>query len=359
MLKRDLKMSITIYQHVDFKGKKAVLAEDEYPTSQIGNDQISSVKIPEGFYAMFYKDSGFRGPKMVLFEGDYSSLPGWNDKISSIKVLKQNSNIDPLVTFYENNHFKGYKQSLAGIGQETSYPSPFLKHDAISSLKIPEGVRVVLYEHSKFGGKSLELGPGDHPSLKVYGFNDIASSVKLIRSDLELVNIKYDNEVTTPAGEPIGIEGRVVSDSSQEQSYALNLTKEIESSITRSWSETTLVGLEVSVTTGVEAEVGLITTSASTTISTKLEQSFTIGEEETHSEVSTFGQVLTVSLAPYHVGEGLIILTPQRKKIDATYTFRVVGTDRLVEQAATILIDDFQQGEATITTRPIETGEVF
>jgi hypothetical protein len=352
-------MGITIYQHVDYKGKKSDLSVGDYPKSVIGNDQISSIKIQEGYYVMLYKDTGFRGPKIVLFEGDYSSLPGWNDKISSIKVFKQNSDIDPLVTFYEHNNFKGYKQKLAGLGQETDFPSPFFKHDTISSLKIPEGVRVVLYEHHKFGGKSLELGAGDHPSLKVYGFNDIASSVKLIRSDLELVSIKYENEVSVPAGDPIGISGRVVSYSAQKQSFELNLTKEIESSITRSWSETTLVGLEVSVTSEAEADLGLITASSSTTISTKLEQSFTIGEEETHSEVSIFGQVMTVSLPPYYVGEGLIILTPVRKKIDAIYTFRIIDTDRLVEQTATILIDDFQQGEAEITTRPIDEGEVF
>ncbi|AKJ30172.1 basic secretory protein-like protein [Caldimonas brevitalea] len=51
-------------------------------------------------------------------------------------------------------------------------------NDRISSVKVPAGAQVTLYEHANYGGRSLVLN-GDNANLVPMGMNDMASSFKL------------------------------------------------------------------------------------------------------------------------------------------------------------------------------------
>ena len=53
-------------------------------------------------------------------------------------------------------------------------------NDKISSINVPNGMKVTLYEHSNYKGKSITLS-GDVPNFKNIGFNDMASSLKISR----------------------------------------------------------------------------------------------------------------------------------------------------------------------------------
>ncbi|MEH0154464.1 beta/gamma crystallin-related protein [Limibacter armeniacum] len=346
-------MGVTVFKHTNFKGSKKVLDKGEYPTIGIGNDVMSSLKIAPGYFVHLYKDSGFRGSHIVLFQGDYASLPGWNDKVSSMKIFEHDAKLFPLVSFYEHSQYQGFEQNLAGTGESTDYNFPFFKNDSISSLKVPHGVNVVLYKDSRLRGSSREFGPGEYPNLKVYGFNDVVSSVKILRPELELVGIEYTNEEVLPNGNPIGISDSTVNGTDIEQETSLTLEKELTKSTTRSWSNSTLVGITVSTTATVGIEKGPISAEISQTISTTLENTFTIGEEETKSETSKFTKTITITIPPRSVGEAQIILTPKKYKVDAIYAFVIKGTKDKIYQKVTIEIDDFQQGEAEIYARPI------
>ena len=51
--------------------------------------------------------------------------------------------------------------------------------DALSSLKVPPGFKVRLWDNKDFaGGKNIELAAGDYPNLKDQGFNDICSALQ-------------------------------------------------------------------------------------------------------------------------------------------------------------------------------------
>jgi hypothetical protein len=52
--------------------------------------------------------------------------------------------------------------------------------DALSSLVVPEGYRVVLYEHPNFGGKSYTIN-NTKTQFYISGWNDKTSSIRVYR----------------------------------------------------------------------------------------------------------------------------------------------------------------------------------
>ncbi|MBN7813596.1 hypothetical protein J0A68_21755 [Algoriphagus sp. H41] len=350
-------MSVSIFKHANFGGTAMTLKKGNYATIPIGNDQISSIKVEPGFFAYFYKDSGFRGPRLVLFGGDYSFVHQWNDQISSMEIFEHDAELYPMVSFFEHANFGGFQQNLAGLGASADYNFPFFKNDSISSMKVPHGARVILYADSGLRGAHREFGPGEYSNLGHFGFNDKISSVQIIRPDLELINIEYINEVALPDGNTIGLSDSTVNHSSIEQVNTLTLEREITKSTTRSWSNSTLIGITVTTTASVGVEKGPISAEMETSISKTLENTFTIGEEETVSEASTFSKSVAVRIPPHAVGEAKLFMTPKKVRLDAIYTFRLVGTDSTFQQEVAIVIDDFQVGEAKISTRPLEVVE--
>gem|GEM_PF-544299 len=80
--------SITIFQHSNYLGKSQQLALGEYNTvdMSIGNDQLSSLKIPRGITVTLYTDPGFGGDVAVLTQSQSYIGDKFNDKISSLVV---------------------------------------------------------------------------------------------------------------------------------------------------------------------------------------------------------------------------------------------------------------------------------
>jgi hypothetical protein len=57
-------------------------------------------------------------------------------------------------------------------------------HDAASSICVPKGWLIILYEHDNYEGASFRIeGPKTISSLSPYGWNDKASSVKVWAPD--------------------------------------------------------------------------------------------------------------------------------------------------------------------------------
>ena len=85
------------------------------------------------------------------------------------------------VAVYKHCDFKGYKVTLA----PGSYDLKDLKrrgviNDDISSLKVPRGFEVIVYEHHHFQGRKLKFRSNDS-CLVNNGFNDRISSIKVKR----------------------------------------------------------------------------------------------------------------------------------------------------------------------------------
>ncbi len=76
-----------VYQHNNYRGHFQVLQLGCYDFGQItiGNDVISSVRVPPGWRVTLYQHAGFQGSTTVL-TADTPSLPAFNDMTSSIIV---------------------------------------------------------------------------------------------------------------------------------------------------------------------------------------------------------------------------------------------------------------------------------
>lgn len=78
------------------------------------------------------------------------------------------------VTFYWDINFSGAAFSASSDVDFVGWDW----NDQISSIHIPPGRTVVLYQDWHFGGAALTL-TGDIPDLRVYGWNDFASSMRI------------------------------------------------------------------------------------------------------------------------------------------------------------------------------------
>jgi hypothetical protein len=84
---------VTIYEHANFQGRFQKLAKGQYDNAlgqiSIGNDTLSSIKVPRGLVARIYEDWLFRG-EFIEFKKDTPAvtLP-WNDRASSIVVYEE------------------------------------------------------------------------------------------------------------------------------------------------------------------------------------------------------------------------------------------------------------------------------
>jgi len=167
-----------VYEHDDYGGRSQILDAGRYDLAAltIGNDVISSVRVPLGWRVTLYQHAGFSGTTRVL-TADTPALPGFNDKVSSIVVEK-----NALVVVYEHDDYDGRSQVLdAG---RYDLPALTIGNDLISSVRVPVGWRVTLYQHAGFSGTTRVL-TADARALP--GFNDTVSSIVIERDALAVV----------------------------------------------------------------------------------------------------------------------------------------------------------------------------
>lgn len=80
----------TVYQDINYGGYSVNLGVGEYTLDQmmqlgIRNDDITSVKVKDGYKVTFYQDDNFGGQSLEL-TADNAFLGEWNDQPSSVKV---------------------------------------------------------------------------------------------------------------------------------------------------------------------------------------------------------------------------------------------------------------------------------
>ena len=77
-----------MYGDCDYRGSNKLLSPGTYGDDDlgIGNDQLSSIRIPRGYKVTLYKDNGLRGESIVL-TSDQRCLNGhWDNSVSSVRV---------------------------------------------------------------------------------------------------------------------------------------------------------------------------------------------------------------------------------------------------------------------------------
>jgi len=161
--------NVTFYGQCDYKGPGVTLGVGEYTAAELNavgipEDAIVAVKVPEGFSVTLHENDGFEGRYGTLNKSD-SCLDnnGFSNLVSSLSIVS-------------TNVVEGFgKKQADSFGTTTLAPK---------KLVASGGQMVQVFADCNFAGRSAKLPVGDYnlAQLKKFGLgnNDI-SSVKLPR----------------------------------------------------------------------------------------------------------------------------------------------------------------------------------
>lgn len=85
---------VYIYSGKNYTGRKKGFGVGRYNMSQlgIGNDNLSSIRVPKGYKVVLFQDANFRGGQRILLNSRSALNPSWNNRTSSLRVLRANNN---------------------------------------------------------------------------------------------------------------------------------------------------------------------------------------------------------------------------------------------------------------------------
>ena len=129
--------SAIIYEHANYQGRSQEIGPGSYLLKdlKIGNDILSSLKVPQGIKVTLYEHENFRGREKSFTEDTAYVGNDFNDITSSILV-------EPVVTVYQHVNYGGAKQMI-GVGNYNMKDLSF-GNDQISSIKGSPG----FYRHT-------------------------------------------------------------------------------------------------------------------------------------------------------------------------------------------------------------------
>ena len=185
--RQSLVSGVTVYSLCDYRGDNVTLAPGDYRLSQlrdagIANNDISSIKVPRGYQVVVYTNDFLRGQSLALQDNDNCLRnEGFDQQISSLSIrvderyatnsnggfLTQNesgtlgSNQPPVVMAYSECNFSGTQIKIEpGEYTAAQLQNLGMRNNSISSISVPKGFSVAIYQNDFFrgAGKLLETG---------------------------------------------------------------------------------------------------------------------------------------------------------------------------------------------------------
>lgn len=187
---------VTVYTDCYYRGTSMQLGPGRYQGNDLGlmRYNISSLEIPSNLRVKVFVSSEYlSGTSYILGESSNCLSATLNDRIGSLVIEERsgfnnpqnpnnnnnNNNRDERVIIYEDEDFKGLSSSLLPGTYATMEQAGF-RDDALSSLYLPAGYRVVLYEFENFRGKSYTVNQTKSGFL-FSNWNDKTSSIAVYR----------------------------------------------------------------------------------------------------------------------------------------------------------------------------------
>jgi hypothetical protein len=198
----DCRLDVVLFQDVRFGGRGVIVRGS---MQELGvesfNDQTSSLCIPSGYSLTAFEDNYHRGktitwhgPAIVIDLTKELAAQGlsWNDRVSSLKltnainkaeVYEAQNECQKRALIFSDWHFMGpsliLTTSVSDLRQgPMTKDQPF--NDVVTSLCVPPGKTLKLFEHINFEGQSISVtGPAFIQTLNDRGWNDRASSVQI------------------------------------------------------------------------------------------------------------------------------------------------------------------------------------
>jgi|GEM_PF-6225524 hypothetical protein len=180
---------VVVYSECYFNGRSKVVNPGYYNNLSliVSNTVVpASVRIPQGFKVELFEDNDFKGQHILLTNSNNCLPATWKGRAKSMIVTYNDHGggnpWDPVnnrVVAHSECYFNGQQVTLdAGEYIDVSYALNGMKMN-ISSLKIPSGYVVELYQRPRFEGLRTVL-TGDNTCLSA-NFRGKVGSMKIVR----------------------------------------------------------------------------------------------------------------------------------------------------------------------------------
>ena len=143
---------------------------------QIGNDQISSLKVPEGVGVRCYEHAWFQGAHIDFLQ-DTPKIPmDWNDRVSSLIVYRTQDGPPPPTNYVVATDAAWRSPLLLPPGNYSDLETTVVRSNNINYLLVPAGLCVQLWDEPGYAGETITI-TADTTDLGPW--NDRASSMKV------------------------------------------------------------------------------------------------------------------------------------------------------------------------------------
>ncbi len=178
-----------LYTDCNFKGNKLSLLPGRYTGAELGmfRKTVGSLQLPAGLTIKVYDGDNFNGASETYSSGIDCMSFSWRNRISSMIVEDRgnwgsngNTTVNELI-LYTDAGYKGQSVTLLPGTYSTMAAANGFPEKALSSIQIPQGYRVVLYDQPNLRGKSISL-TASRSSFIMSGWNDRAASIAVYRN---------------------------------------------------------------------------------------------------------------------------------------------------------------------------------
>ena len=180
---------VTLFQDANYRGASQDLSAGQgvkgYTFSDfetIGNDKLSSIYVREGIKVILYENANFTGKQKVITENTdlCRGSADFNDKASAMKIIDQSVEQGEEVILFKNANYSGASRKV-GAGRYTCSEFSVIGDNALSSIYVPEGMKVILYANKDFTGQQKVITSATN--WNGGDFNDKASAIEIIKID--------------------------------------------------------------------------------------------------------------------------------------------------------------------------------
>ncbi len=181
----------TLYTDCNYNGNALRLMPGTYQGDKLGllKYNASSIQLSSNLRARVYLDNEFLSGSSYSIDNDINCMnSNLRNRIGSVVIEERyggNTQYPPqssneTVVIYADGNYKGQAATLLPGTYSTMAEANF-PDDALSSLMVPAGFRVVLYEYANFKGKSYTVTESKSGFI-LSGWNDKTSSIAVYRN---------------------------------------------------------------------------------------------------------------------------------------------------------------------------------
>lgn len=180
------------YSECNYGGNAIRLLPGHYSGEKLGilKYSIESAQIPSNLQVKAYINNDNLYGESRIITGNTSCLDyNLKDRIGSLVIETKSGNYGgntnnlpttDAVVIYTDGNYKGQSSYLLPGSYATMAQAGGFPPQALSSLHVPPGFKVIIYEYENFGGKSMTI-TDSRSGFSFTNWNDKASSIKVYR----------------------------------------------------------------------------------------------------------------------------------------------------------------------------------